>query len=185
MKRLAIQLSHELEVPRHDDLQADDRNQASCRDRLTLTETALSSHYCSDFQDTRHRRRSQSPFFRVRRDLDEGNGRVWLPHALGRINGDKSNTLGFAVVDCLFWAASGAKCRFESELFGVASCHDSEPKGRPRTTEAYTDSSSFFVKARFTRVTQSFGRGIGLAQIIRMRHSQLHRRKSDPGCFHD
>ena len=62
MKRLAIQLSHELEVPRHDDLQADDRNQASCRDRLTLTETIPSSHYCSDFQDTRHRGRSQSPF---------------------------------------------------------------------------------------------------------------------------
>jgi hypothetical protein len=58
MKRLAIQLSHELEVPRHDDLQADDRNQASCRDRLTLTETALSSHYCSDFKDTRHGERS-------------------------------------------------------------------------------------------------------------------------------
>ena len=105
--------------------------------------------------------------------------------ASGRIKGDKSNTLDFAVVDCLFWAASGAKCRFESELFGVASCHDSEPKARPRTTEAYTDSSSFFVKARFTRVTQSFDRGIGLAQIIRMRHSQPHRRKSDSGCFHD
>jgi len=42
MKRIAIQLSHELEVPRHDDLQADDRYQASCRDRLTLTETVPS-----------------------------------------------------------------------------------------------------------------------------------------------
>ena len=61
MKRLAIQLSHELEVPRHDDLQADDRNQASCRDRLTLTETVLSSHYCSDFQDTRHLARCLIP----------------------------------------------------------------------------------------------------------------------------
>ena len=82
MKRLAIQLSHELEVPRHDDLQADDRNQASCRDRLTLTETVPSSHYCSDFQDTRHRGRSQSPFF-LNRPGGSGVGRTGTDTADG------------------------------------------------------------------------------------------------------
>jgi hypothetical protein len=41
----------------------------------------------------------------------------------------------------------------------VPSCQISEPKGRPRMTEAFTDSSSFFVKGRFIRGTQSAGRG--------------------------
>ena len=38
--------------------------------------------------------------------------------AFGRRKGDKSNKLGCAVVDCLFRSASGAKCGFESQLFG-------------------------------------------------------------------
>ena len=69
-----------------------------------------------------------------------------------RRKGDEPNNLGFAVVDSLFRVSSAAKCGFESELFGgcLLPCHDSEPKGRPRTKEA-----------RFTRVTQSFGCGIG------------------------
>ena len=53
-------------VPRHDDLQAGDRDQASYRDRLTLTQTVPASRYCSNFQDTRHRGRTQSPFLRGR-----------------------------------------------------------------------------------------------------------------------
>ena len=38
-----------------------------------------------------------------------------------RSKANKSNTLGIAVVDCLFRAASGAKSGFESELSGVVS----------------------------------------------------------------
>ena len=38
--------------------------------------------------------------------------------------------------------------------FAVASCQDSDPKGRPRRTDVDTASRSFFVKARFTRASQ-------------------------------
>ena len=42
-------------------------------------------------------------------------------------------------------------------------------------------------KARFTRVTQSLGEshGIGQGHKLLTQHRQRHRRKSDPGDFHD
>ena len=46
------------------------------------------------------------------------HGRSWDQKPWENKRRDESNKLGIAVVEYLFWAASGAKCGFESELFG-------------------------------------------------------------------
>ena len=74
---------------------------------------------------------------------------------------------------------------WSSSCLAVASCRDSEPNGGTRRTDTRTASSSFFLKARFNLLTQSLGRGIGEEHKSRTRHSQRHRRKSDPGHLHD